>query len=868
MKKSEAYNVFDYGIVRDSLKKAHLESVRKGGFDSTAQRTLIFLSKDEAHSPGPTHYKRTEEEWWCPSRMSCLRSAQVVVYALLPRGEVVADSMDFPVELGLANKCSLRFSLVSHGLPGVFEFLFSCGAAGSSVELVLNAHPGSMCSMRAIDQSLLLLSPEKELMVESIHSYRTPKGCSVENLAFAKELSVGSGQTPSDQNPPAAMVRRYFPETLIWDLVYVGTSGFTRVNETVPDTITTWERGVFCTSPVGFGVAPKVSLTAFQAFFMSLTLPYSIVRGEVFTLKATIFNYLPSCIMVQVMLESSNQFSAQPCMSCIYTYCLCADNSWTFTWVVMPSMLEAVQVSALCGNRVTGVPEKGHMDTVVQTLLVERNVALKLPKVIVQGSSTAFISVPGDLMGRALQNLDNLLAMPYGCSEQNMLLFAPKIFILGYLESSGQLTPAIRSKATSFLLSDESTHQWLSGYLGDAMVSKSLDCLWNISAQVNVTYAITLLSYTFTLARDQVMRGTLLSHLNQRAVVTVDGQHWGSGCVGMVTDFLDVETTSYVLLAVLSGPLLPKFDLGYSASIIRWLGQQHNAFAGFVSTQDTVVALQALAKYSTATYSTTDTIAASVTSPHGLKTQFMVYQNNRLLYQQIQLQEFTQHYNIPPPNDFSSFSISFNTTSNCSAPNLSVGVTVTVRTETDMVVIEVKLLSGFSLVEGSLIPVSGSIAENATVKHVDQMEINVVIYLNGHPASQCPVSGQQARRPPGQDKFPEGHSGLQPPLLHRVVAELSGTELKRETPIQRKVTLWTDQLLATLQDALDDTDWDMFQCSNDDVSEFMEAVVGFIGIPRATNKKFPNLKPWVDKTIHEALNSHTATCNAGIIGGN
>ncbi|KAK1806974.1 hypothetical protein P4O66_005454 [Electrophorus voltai] len=52
-----AYNVFDYGIARDSVKKAHLESVRKGGFGATAQRTLIFLSKDEAHSPGPTHYK-------------------------------------------------------------------------------------------------------------------------------------------------------------------------------------------------------------------------------------------------------------------------------------------------------------------------------------------------------------------------------------------------------------------------------------------------------------------------------------------------------------------------------------------------------------------------------------------------------------------------------------------------------------------------------------------------------------------------------------------------------------------------------------------------------------------------------------------
>ncbi|KAK1784304.1 hypothetical protein P4O66_003692 [Electrophorus voltai] len=60
----------------------------------------------------------------------------------------------------------------------------------------------------------------------------------------------------------------------------------------------------------------------------------------------------------------------------------------------------------------------------------------------------------------------------------------------------------------------------------------------------------------------------------------------------------------------------------------------------------------------------------------------------------------------------------------------------------------------------------------------------------------------------------------------------------------------------------------------DDVSEFTEAVVGFIGklvhdtIPRITIKKFSNQKHWVDRTIHEALNSSTAAYNVGIISGN
>lgn len=70
------------------------------------------------------------------------------------------------------------------------------------------------------------------------------------------------------------------------------------LDKTVPDTITKWAAGAFCVSPAGFGVAPNAALTAFQPFFVSLTLPYSVVRGEAFTLRATVFNYLSDCIMV------------------------------------------------------------------------------------------------------------------------------------------------------------------------------------------------------------------------------------------------------------------------------------------------------------------------------------------------------------------------------------------------------------------------------------------------------------------------------------------------------------------------------------------------------------------------------------------
>lgn len=59
-------------------------------------------------------------------------------------------------------------------------------------------------------------------------------------------------------------------------------------------------------------------------------------------------------------------------------------------------------------------------------------------------------------MGNALQNLERLLAMPSGCGEQNMVRFAPNVYIQQYLETSGQLRPDVRAKARGFLQSGES----------------------------------------------------------------------------------------------------------------------------------------------------------------------------------------------------------------------------------------------------------------------------------------------------------------------------------------------------------------------------------------------------------------------------
>ncbi|MCI4381322.1 hypothetical protein PGIGA_G00250160, partial [Pangasianodon gigas] len=87
----------------------------------------------------------------------------------------------------------------------------------------------------------------------------------------------GSISVAASSNQPVVTIRKFFPETWIWDLVSVSQSGAMTINKTIPDSITTWQAGAFCTSPVGFGVSRKTELTAFQPFFVSITMPSSVI---------------------------------------------------------------------------------------------------------------------------------------------------------------------------------------------------------------------------------------------------------------------------------------------------------------------------------------------------------------------------------------------------------------------------------------------------------------------------------------------------------------------------------------------------------------------------------------------------------------
>ena len=56
-------------------------------------------------------------------------------------------------------------------------------------------------------------------------------------------------------------------------------------------------------------------------------------------------------------------------------------------------------------------------------------------------------------MGPSIEGLDKLLRMPIGCGEQNMIGFAPNIYVMGYLTATDQVNDKILRKAEEFMRS-------------------------------------------------------------------------------------------------------------------------------------------------------------------------------------------------------------------------------------------------------------------------------------------------------------------------------------------------------------------------------------------------------------------------------
>ncbi|XP_052800199.1 CD109 antigen-like isoform X1 [Mya arenaria] len=268
--------------------------------------------------------------------------------------------------------------------------------------------------------------------------------------------------------------RENFPETWLWTNIVSDQNGAAVISATVPDTITSWYATAFSVNALsGLGITDGPSkFTTFRPFFVSLNLPYSVVRGEQVVLQSNIFNYMGQDLDVTVTLDKSDDFDVIQNKSGHVTYQsmdvvtqihVKAGAAASVFVPIVPRIVGQAEISVKAQSpfsadgvkrqlKVEAEGKKMHYN--VPLLISELNptdVVLAFPDNLVPDSQKIQVAAIGDIMGPTVKNLKSLLRLPTGCGEQTMTSFAPDVFVYNYLQASNQLTPEIADMAKHYM---------------------------------------------------------------------------------------------------------------------------------------------------------------------------------------------------------------------------------------------------------------------------------------------------------------------------------------------------------------------------------------------------------------------------------
>ncbi|KAM9316601.1 CD109 antigen-like [Gastrophryne carolinensis] len=701
----------------------------------------------------------TPQSSWTPE--ACL-----IVYHTMDDGTIVNDVTTLSVRPNFENKIFVSWSK-DQARPS------------DNVFLKINVRePNSLVGLSVVDKSVKLLEDRQEITIkrvsEDLRDYSTVNPRRVTNPYYvfescnigvltdaileqedAYDVLVKSHYDPSEGLLPTwrhsdfdgPRVRSNFPETWIWKNINMGTKTDLEISTVLPDTITTWIANAFVISEnLGFGILDSpVQLESFQPFFVSLNLPSYVTRGEQFVLEVIVFNYLEEDTEVAVILDQNDAYEIHlgfiNSTGILQTVLVPSQQGKKIFFPIKPIQLGEIPIlvkaiSSLASDVVIQkllVKAEGIEHSFSQTLFLEmisnkpRTISKALnftfPTDVVSGSEKAFITVVGDILGPSASNLQSLIQLPFGCGEQNMIRFAPNVYVMEYLKDTRQ-TSDLAPKLIAYLKEgyqreliyqredgsfsafgndDPSGSTWLSAFvlqcflkarqfiLVDPVVlhdtltwvlkhQKKNGEFWEPGRVINTqlqggeyspvtltsyimgalteypglvnssqmtaatnylesrmfevssdNYTLSLVTYALSLVGSNKAKEGL-DLLNDRADHEGDLRFWKSyihirsGC--WQPSSKAIETASYVLLSHVI-----QNRVAEGIAVMKWLSQQRSHLGGFSSTQDTIVALQAMSLFASKYSPSKIALQISLDGANMMPSVFGINFENRMLLQ-------------------------------------------------------------------------------------------------------------------------------------------------------------------------------------------------------------------------------------------
>ncbi|XP_053402579.1 alpha-1-macroglobulin-like [Mercenaria mercenaria] len=266
-------------------------------------------------------------------------------------------------------------------------------------------------------------------------------------------------------------VRQDFPETWLWDIEMTDDNGNLILTREVPDTITKWQVSAFGVNEQnGLSVSETKEVTVFQDFFISMNLPYSVVRTEKVNIDMLVFNYLDEELEVEVELDQSPNYTIAGGSKFKRALTIPAGTSNVASAKVEFTKIGDIPLKATARNVRGNGNQNNNVDIVIRELIVkpegreireDDNVVVAMSKQnnmqmttteeffnmtkffrtegYVPGSLRMYLFVTGDMMGVFISNIVTKIKMPFGCGEQNIKSLTPSVFVGRYLNKIGRL---------------------------------------------------------------------------------------------------------------------------------------------------------------------------------------------------------------------------------------------------------------------------------------------------------------------------------------------------------------------------------------------------------------------------------------------
>nr|XP_046269872.1 CD109 antigen-like [Scatophagus argus] len=386
--------------------------------------------------------------------------ACVTVYCILSDGEVISDTVHIPINQH--NHVSLSWSS-DKAQPGEQVSL-------TVTTLEPKSHVGIVVMGTHGD------SPHTDFDVT------VEQECNIRMLTNAKLYKKTQPDGPNN-GEDFLMIEKYWrywmddSEFLLWLDTNISETTWTSGKITVPDGVTSLLSVALVMSDnlgLGFTALPQ-KLSVSKDFSLSLDVPAYLIRGEEFVVEAKVINHLEHDVEAILLLAQSEAFEfvladrGDVSVVNAQKLILGSHKSASALFPIRPVALGVMEISVdavfaeASGSLVGRVLVKpgGVEKSCSKTLLLElapvehnysRSISFSFPPDVVPGSQRVRMALVGDSLAFSFSNLDSLVQMPLGCGEQNMIHFAPSVYVLQYLDRSTQDNKEIRNRALNYMM--------------------------------------------------------------------------------------------------------------------------------------------------------------------------------------------------------------------------------------------------------------------------------------------------------------------------------------------------------------------------------------------------------------------------------